>query len=83
MFKLKISSSKNSDNVIPKNEVTFAIVENGSWAPNVTKNIMSYIEKMKNSKIIENTLTIKSSLKSNQKENLIELAETIAKDIQS
>lgn len=42
---------------------TFALIENGSWAPQAKKIMSNSIEKMKNCHIISTSLTIKSSLK--------------------
>ena len=42
---------------------TFALIENGSWAPQAKKIMSNSIEKMKNCHTISTSLTIKSSLK--------------------
>ncbi len=57
---------------------TFAIIENGSWACNCGENIKKMLETLKGSKFIENKITIKSSLKSNQEKELDNLADVIA-----
>lgn len=45
---------------------TVAVIENGSWAPVSGKLIRAELEKCKNMNILENKLSIKSSLKKNQ-----------------
>ena len=40
-----------------------AILENGSWAPSAAKTIKGYLEKFKNIDLVENVVTIKSSVK--------------------
>ena len=60
---------------------TFAIIENGSWAPNSANAIKTQLEQLKGSKFIEDKLTIKSTLKSNQDEELEKLASAIKNDI--
>lgn len=60
---------------------TFAIVENGSWAPNSANAIKTQLEQLKGSKFIEDKLTIKSTLKSNQEEELEKLSNAIADDL--
>lgn len=60
---------------------TFAIVENGSWAPVSGDLMKNELMNIKNSKFIESKLTVKSSLKKNQQEEIESLANTIAKDI--
>ena len=58
-----------------------AIIENGSWAP-VSGNLMTeIISKWKNTEIIGNKFTIKSSPKQNQEEELDNLAKEIAATI--
>lgn len=56
---------------------TVAIIENGSWAPSSGSLMRNIISSMKNMKILDPTLTIKSSLKEDQLEQL----DTIAKAI--
>ncbi len=53
---------------------TVAIIENGSWAPTAKKLIYDMICEMKNTTLLNETLTIKSSLKENQLEQLNEIA---------
>lgn len=60
---------------------TFAIIENGSWAPNSGENIKKTLENNKNVSFIEDKLTIKSTLKTNQFEEIEKLANLINEDI--
>lgn len=55
-----------------------AIIENGSWAPNSAKKIKEILSDMKNMTILENTITIKSSVKENQLLEIEKLAEKLA-----
>ncbi len=59
---------------------TIALVENGTWAP-TAKNLMKEIlSKLKNVTILEETLTIRSSLKENQLPQIDALVERICED---
>ena len=60
---------------------TFAIIENGSWAPNCGSAIKNELEKLKDCKIIDKKVTIKSSIKQAQKTEIDELAESIIFDL--
>ena len=61
---------------------TFAIIENGSWAPAGDNLIRAQISKLKNARIInQEKFTIKSALKSDQLEALKTLARQIAETI--
>jgi len=56
---------------------TFTVIENGSWAPvsgNAVKNILG---EMKNTTVLEPSITFKSSMKEEQKAELEALAEAI------
>ena len=55
-----------------------AIIENGSWAPTSGNLMTEIISKWKNVEIIGNKLTLKSSLKQNQREELKALVKEIA-----
>lgn len=57
---------------------TVALIENGSWAPTSGGLMRKMLEKCKNLTILEDTLTIRSSLKENQLEALENLAQRIA-----
>lgn len=56
---------------------TVAIIENGSWAPTAGGLMRNIISSMKNMNILDTTLTIKSSLKENQLEQLDAIAKAI------
>ena len=60
---------------------TVAIVENGSWAPQSGKLIRSILAEMKNITVLVEGLTLKSSLKPSQMENLDTLANAIYNDL--
>ena len=62
---------------------TYAIIENGSWACNCGETLKSKIEKMKNSKILENKITLKSTLKKSQSSEIDEIAKNLANDIKT
>ena len=62
---------------------TFAIIENGSWAPNAGNSVQKMLEVLKGSKFIENKVTIKSALKNNQETEIENLANEIIKDIKN
>jgi flavorubredoxin len=57
---------------------TVAIIENGSWAPTAGGLMRNIISSMKNMNILDTTLTIKSSLKESQLEQLEAIAKAIA-----
>ncbi|MFA7222009.1 MAG: flavin reductase [Bacilli bacterium] len=59
---------------------TVAIVENGSWAPQAKKLLTEIFASMKNIKVLDKTLTIKSSLKEEQVNDLYGIVEEMAKD---
>lgn len=56
---------------------TIAIMENGSWAPQVGKLMKEEINKMKNMTIIESVVTIKSSVTTQTMEQIVNLAHAI------
>ena len=56
---------------------TIAIVENGSWAPSAARTIKPIVEQLKDVKICENVVTIKSSLKDTDIPNLENLADEL------
>ncbi len=60
---------------------TVALVENGTWAPQSGKLMRSIIESMKGISIIEQSVTLKSSLKSSQAEAINALADAIVEDM--
>ncbi len=56
---------------------TMAIIENGSWAPSAAKTMQEIISNMKNIKLLDKTITIKSAMKENNIIELEELAEEL------
>ena len=56
---------------------TVAFIENGSWAPTAGKQMKEICASIKNTNIIEDVVTIKSSVKPDQREELKALAEKI------
>ena len=62
---------------------TVALIENGSWAPASGRLMKASLEEMKEMKILEPVVTIKSSLKPEQTEILQTLGEQIARDLTS
>jgi len=59
---------------------TVAVIENGSWAASSGELIKEKLNKCKNIKIIEKTLSLKSSLKDFQLSEIEEIAQVIAGD---
>jgi flavin reductase (DIM6/NTAB) family NADH-FMN oxidoreductase RutF len=57
---------------------TVALVENGSWAPTAAGLMRAEFSKLKNVRILDETVTIKSSLKETQLPELDALADAIA-----
>ncbi len=60
-----------------------AIIENGSWAPTAKGLLTSCFFSMNNMTIIDKSVTIKSSLKENQLNDIKEMVKEIAKDFPS
>ena len=60
---------------------TIAVLGNGSWAPQATKLISAKIKEMKNMRLLEASVTIKSSLKEAQLEELNSLSTQIAEEV--
>jgi flavorubredoxin len=56
------------------------IIENGTWAPNSAKCMKEILEKMKDIEIVEPIVTIRSTLKDENVEQLKKLADDILKD---
>lgn len=50
-----------------------ALIENGSWAPMAAKGMKAYLEQMKDITVCENTVTIKSTLKEENKAQIAAL----------
>ena len=59
---------------------TVAIIENGSWAATSGSLIREKLEKCKNIKILENKISIKSSLKAEQLTDIASMVNTISAD---
>ena len=55
------------------------IIENGTWAPSSAKCMKDILSTMKDIEIVEPIVTIKSTLKNTDMENLIKLADAILK----
>lgn len=60
---------------------TIAVLGNGSWAPQATKLISAKIKEMKNMRLLEASVTIKSSLKEAQLDELNSLSRQIAEEV--
>lgn len=60
---------------------TIAVLGNGSWAPQATKLISAKVAEMKNMRLLEASVTIKSSLKEAQLEELNTLSRQIAEEV--
>lgn len=60
---------------------TIAFIENGTWAPTAGKQMKELLEQMKETKIIEELVTISSSVKNDTREQLELLAKKIAEDV--
>lgn len=57
-----------------------AIIENGSWAPTAGKQMRLMLESFKNTLVIEDIVTVASSVKENTREELVNLAKVISED---
>ena len=60
---------------------TVALVENGSWGPQAGKLMGELVSGMKNMTVLETSVTLKSAVKTEQREALEALADTLAADI--
>ena len=60
---------------------TVAVIENGSWAPQAGKLIRGCFEGMKNITVLDPGVTLKSSVKEEQRAALEELADRLAADL--
>ncbi len=58
-----------------------AIIENGSWAPTSGKLMTDLVSQLKNTEIIGNKLTLKSTVKENQMEEIENLAKAIVETL--
>ncbi|MDE6210501.1 MAG: FprA family A-type flavoprotein [Clostridia bacterium] len=62
---------------------SFAFIENGTWTPASAKLMSEILEKLKNNKIIEPKVTVKSALNAESYAALEKLADAIANDIKA
>ena len=60
---------------------TIAVLGNGTWAPQSTKLISAKVSEMKNMTLLESSVTIKSSLKDAQLEELKTVSRQIAEEV--
>lgn len=60
---------------------TVAVLGNGSWAPQTTKLISAKVSEMKGMRLMETAVTIKSSVKDAQREEIESLAGQIAQEV--
>ena len=60
-----------------------AFIENGTWTPASAKLMSEILEKLKNNRIIEPKVTIKSALNAQSYAQLESLADAIANDIKA
>lgn len=60
---------------------TIAVLGNGTWAPQSTKLISAKVAELKNMRLLETTVTIKSSLRDSQREEIESLARQIAQEV--
>ena len=60
---------------------TVALIENGSWAPESGRLMRELIGSMKNMTIMENTVTLKSSVKESNRQALSQLAASLAAEL--
>lgn len=56
---------------------TISIIENATWAPGVSKSIKEQLSKMKNMNVLEKNLSIKSSIKDEQENDLNNIVDEI------
>ena len=62
-------------------ETAAAVVENGSWAPQAGRLMTELLSSMKNMTLLEGTVTLRSSVKEEQRQQLEDLADKIAAEI--
>ena len=60
---------------------SFAIIENGTWGPVAGCKMRSMVEEMKDMKVLESTLTVRSSMKENQIAMLEEMVKEVVEDL--
>ena len=59
---------------------TVALVENGSWAPTSGKQMREVLSGLQNMNVLENTVSIRSALNADTREQLRELARALAEN---
>jgi len=60
---------------------TWALIENGTWAPQSGKLIRAMVEEMKDMTVLGDTITLKSAMQSAQENDLAELADLIVANL--
>ena len=60
---------------------TAALIDNGTWAATAGKQMAELLGAMKNMTVLENTVSLKSSVKADKREALEALADTLAADL--
>ena len=60
---------------------TVAVIDNGTWAATAGKQMREIVGAMKNMTMLENSVSLKSSVKEAQRAELEALADTLAADI--
>ena len=60
---------------------TWALIENGTWAPQSGKLIRAMVEEMKDMTVLGDTITLKSAMKPEQEKELAELADLIVANL--
>lgn len=60
---------------------TVALIENGTWAPAAGKQMAELVGAMKNMTLLEGTVSLKSSVKEDQRKGLEALADALAENI--
>jgi flavorubredoxin len=60
---------------------TAALIENGSWAAQSGKQMREMLESMKNIRVLDQTVSLKSSLKEESRQALEQLADTLAAEL--
>ena len=60
---------------------TWALIENGSWAPQSGKLMRAMVEEMKDMTVLGDTFTLKSAMKPEQEKELAELADLIVANL--
>jgi len=61
---------------------TVAVMDNGTWAPTAGKQIAAALEDMKDMKVLEQKLSVRSALKAERETELDAFAQQIAESMQ-